>query len=140
VPCAPRAPSPSRRAPGSKALLRSRATAPQDASRPGAGEPPLPAYVAASPDRFGELEVTVSPRQLRRTRLKRALRFSVTTGGVPLRRATIRFGDDEMTTDALGRAERNYKPERAGTRTIRATLEGYADARATLRIVAPRRR
>lgn len=103
-------------------------------------EPPLPDYVARSPDRFGELALELKPKQLTRTRLKRSLRFVVRVGGEPLRRATVTFGDEELETNERGEARMNYKPTRTATRSVRAVLTGYEPARATLRVVKPKRR
>ncbi len=128
--------APAEPGPGLQALLRDRVA---ESGGPGGGEAPLPAYVAERAERFGELELELVPKTLRRTRLKRTLRFVVRTGGVPLRRATVVFGKDDVTTDARGRAQLNLKPERVGRRTIKATADGYTGTRTVLRIVARRR-
>ena len=80
------------------------------------------------------LRLAVSPRRVRVGRRVR-LRFSVRSGGAPVRSATVRIGGRTARTDRRGRAALVVRFGTARLHTARATRTGYRSATARVRAV-----
>jgi hypothetical protein len=80
------------------------------------------------------LRLRVSPRRVRAGERVR-LRFSVRSGGSPVRRATVRIAGRSVRTNRRGRASMSIRFERVRSYAARATRSGYRPDTARVRAV-----